>query len=94
MYVFYSGLRSSTLIKYIVWWWKYTFGKDTFLAVAETTLTAKAPSYATVLELDRKVRQMPFQAPFKPYVNLDEPDYHSSSSSVRGFYSSQHRTVS
>ncbi|KAF9450696.1 hypothetical protein P691DRAFT_664764 [Macrolepiota fuliginosa MF-IS2] len=77
------------------WKMKHVFAKDIFYAVAAATLTAKAPSYKTVLDLDRKVREMSFPAYFKPYVTREEgeEEFYSSSLSLRGFYASQHRTV-
>ncbi|KAG5654179.1 hypothetical protein H0H81_006561 [Sphagnurus paluster] len=77
------------------WQMKYTFGRDMFLAVSEATLVAKAPDYATVLELDRKVREVSFPTSFKPYVSREDGEdvYFSSSLSLQGFYASQHRTV-
>jgi hypothetical protein len=67
-----------------------------FHAVVEATLTATSPSYKTVLDLDKKVREVSFPTAFKPYVQREdgEEEYLSSSSSLRGFYASQHRTVS
>ncbi len=84
------------LVPVTVWRMKHTFARDIFNAVAEATLTAKSTSYSTVLDLDRKVRELSFPAAFKPYVNKEdgEEEYHSSSLSLRGFYASQHRTVS
>lgn len=37
--------------------WKFEFAKDIFAVVVERTLTAEAPSYQSILELDRKLRQ-------------------------------------
>jgi hypothetical protein len=75
---------------------KYVFGRDMFFAVAEATLTATSPSYATVLDLDKKVREISYPTSFKPYVLREdgEEEYFSSSLSLQGFYASQHRTVS
>ncbi|TFK37395.1 fungal-specific transcription factor domain-containing protein [Crucibulum laeve] len=77
------------------WHMKHTFGRDIFNSVVEATLTAKSPSYNTVLDLDRKVREISFPANFKPYVLREEgeAEFFSSSLSLRGFYASQHRTV-
>ncbi|KAF9460589.1 hypothetical protein BDZ94DRAFT_1299782 [Collybia nuda] len=77
------------------WRMKYTFGRDMFFAVAEATLTATPPNYATLLNLDRKVREITFPTSFKPYVLREdgEREYFSSSLSLQGFYASQHRTV-
>lgn len=75
---------------------KHLFARDMFMGVAEATLTAKSPSYNTVLNLDRKVRELSFPASFKPYAIREdgEKEYYSSSLSLRDFYASQHRTVS
>ncbi|KAG5731014.1 hypothetical protein E4T56_gene15563 [Termitomyces sp. T112] len=77
------------------WRMKYTFGRDLFLAVSDATLVAKSPSYSTILEIDRKVREVTFPTSFKPYVTREDGDdiYYSSSHSLQGFYASQHRTV-
>ncbi|KAF4592617.1 hypothetical protein EYR38_008316 [Pleurotus pulmonarius] len=90
-----ATLSDAQEVQYGFWRMKHTFARDIFNAVAEATLTAKSPSYSTVLDLDRKVRELSFPAAFKPYVNKEdgEEEYHSSSLSLRGFYASQHRTV-
>ncbi|KAF8894235.1 fungal-specific transcription factor domain-containing protein [Gymnopilus junonius] len=78
------------------WRMKHTFAKDIYNSVAEATLTAHAPSYNTILDLDRKVREISFPASFNPYVKRGEVGdevFHSSSLSLRDFYASQHRTV-
>jgi len=79
-----------------VWRMKYTFARDMFFAVVEATLTATPPSYKTILDLDTRVREISFPTAFKPYVQREdgEEEYFSSSASLRGFYASQHRTVS
>ncbi|KAF7313707.1 Zn(2)-C6 fungal-type domain-containing protein [Mycena chlorophos] len=46
--------------------WKYTFTRDVFSLITERTLTAEAPSYETVLELDRLVRAKTLP----PYLNV------------------------
>lgn len=81
---------------HIVWRMKHVFAKSIFYPLAETTLVAKAPSYQTILDLDRKVRSTPFWAHFRPYVTREEgeEEFYSSSLSLRGFYASQHRAVS
>ncbi|EKM81461.1 hypothetical protein AGABI1DRAFT_54232 [Agaricus bisporus var. burnettii JB137-S8] len=77
------------------WRMKHVFAKSIFYPLAETTLVAKAPSYQTILDLDRKVRSTPFWAHFRPYVTREEgeEEFYSSSLSLRGFYASQHRAV-
>lgn len=46
--------------------WKYTFARDVFSIITERTLTAEAPTYETVLELDRLVRAKTLPA----YLNV------------------------
>lgn len=79
-----------------VWRMKHKFAKNIYNSVADATLTAKPPSYHTVLDLDRKVREISFPASFNPYVTRDVglEIFNSSSLSLRDFYASQHRTVS
>lgn len=80
----------------LVWRMKHHFGKDIYTSIADSTLTAHTPSYNTILDLDRKVRENSFPARFNPYVTKDVglEIFHSSSLSLRDFYASQHRTVS
>lgn len=93
---FAPSLRQRKFYIPTVWRMKHIFAKDIFNAVAEATLIAKAPSYKTILDLDHKVREISFPAYFKPYITLEEgeSEFYSSSLSLRGFYSSQNRTVS
>ncbi|KAF5393704.1 hypothetical protein D9757_000116 [Collybiopsis confluens] len=46
--------------------WKYEFCRDILSQVLELTLTAEPPSYQTVLDLDRKVREKTLP----PYLNV------------------------
>lgn len=70
--------------------------------VAHIVLSAQPPTYAAILELDRKVRQLPFPEAFRPKSSDPadmakerlEPGYHSGRSAVMEFYASQFRTVS
>jgi len=72
------------------------FAKNIYNSVADATLIAKSPSYNTILDLDRKVREISFPASFNPYVTREAglEIFHSSSLSLRDFYASQNRTVS
>ncbi|KAJ7619360.1 fungal-specific transcription factor domain-containing protein [Roridomyces roridus] len=76
------------------WRSKYQFARDIWMAMAEATLAAKTPGYATVLELDRRVRELSV-SDAKPYTTRadGEEAYFSSSESLRGCYASQYRTV-
>ncbi|KAF7318817.1 hypothetical protein HMN09_00217000 [Mycena chlorophos] len=77
------------------WRHKYVFSRDIWLGVAEHMLATTTPDYEAVLELDRRVRQLSVPDSFKPYPSRadGEAEYHSPSASLRGFYSSQYRTV-
>ncbi|KAJ3719091.1 fungal-specific transcription factor domain-containing protein, partial [Lentinula guzmanii] len=78
------------------WRMKYTFAKESFAPVISTTLSAKSPTYSTIVDLDRKIRELSLPPGFKPYVSLyeDGPEiYHNSHLALRDFYASQHRTV-
>jgi hypothetical protein len=43
----------------IVGVWQFKFASECVAEVAARTLTAEAPSYATIMELDKKVREFP-----------------------------------
>jgi hypothetical protein len=79
-----------------VWKLKYDYAKLIFYHVVESTLAAQPPSYTTILDLDRKVREMSFPTSLKPYLSREDGDemYYNTSLSVRDFYASQYRTVS
>jgi hypothetical protein len=79
-----------------VWRLKHDYARDIFYCVAEATLRAEAPSYKTILDLDKKVREMSFPTSLKPYLSPTDGEelYYSSSLSIRDFYASQNRTVS
>ncbi|KAL1746401.1 hypothetical protein HDZ31DRAFT_34198 [Schizophyllum fasciatum] len=78
------------------WRMKHTYARDVFMPVIGVTLSARPQPYATVLELDKRVRGIEFPTSFRPYVTLEEAgpvEFHSSALSLMGFYASQHRTV-
>ncbi|KAF5316353.1 hypothetical protein D9619_006856 [Psilocybe cf. subviscida] len=75
------------------WHMKHLFARDIYYSVAESTLVARSPSYSTILDLDRKVREVSFPPKFNPYASKDDigaEAFHSSSLSLRDFYASQH----
>lgn len=49
-------LASSTNLRFLVESWGFRFAAECVAEVASRTLTAEAPSYATIMELDKKVR--------------------------------------
>jgi len=46
-------------MKDVVCIWQYRFASECVTEVIARTLTAEAPSYATIMELDRKIREFP-----------------------------------
>jgi len=55
-----DGYPQKTDLKFnIVENWQFRFAAECVAEVTSRTLTAEAPSYATILELDRKVREFP-----------------------------------
>ncbi|KAJ7216791.1 hypothetical protein B0H12DRAFT_1153995 [Mycena haematopus] len=79
----------------IVWRSKYYFSRDIWMALAEVTLAARPPGYTTVLELDRRVRELSMPDSYKPYPTRadGEEEYHSSAASLRGAYAGSYRAV-
>lgn len=52
--------------------WKYEFAKDVFASVIELTLTAEAPSYQTILDLDKRVREKTFFPHLNAFINPED----------------------
>ncbi|KAJ6520347.1 fungal-specific transcription factor domain-containing protein [Mycena sanguinolenta] len=77
------------------WHSKYHFSRDIWMALAEATLAARPPGYATVLELDRRVRELSMPDSYKPYPTRadGEEQYYSSAASLRAAYAGQYRAV-
>ncbi|KAF8076284.1 fungal-specific transcription factor domain-containing protein [Lyophyllum atratum] len=72
--------------------WKYEFTKEVFSTVTELTLTAEAPNYETVLELDRKVREKALPPHLNVFMN-SEDEHCTPSEYMRGCLLGQYRTV-
>jgi len=73
------------------------FARDIYYPLASSTLVAKSPTYETILELDRKVREVNFPSTYDPYPKkevIGEEMYVDSEMTMRDFYVSQHRSVS
>ncbi|KAF8204406.1 fungal-specific transcription factor domain-containing protein [Mycena galopus ATCC 62051] len=77
------------------WRSKYHFARDIWMALAEATLAARPPGYTTVLELDRRVRELSMPDSYRPYPTRadGEEEYYSSAESLRGAYAGQYRAV-
>jgi hypothetical protein len=65
-----------------------------FSQVTELTLSADLPSYDTILELDRKVREQVLPPPLNLYRSSVQDDYTTPSAYVRGRILFQFRTTS
>ncbi|CCM02639.1 uncharacterized protein FIBRA_04743 [Fibroporia radiculosa] len=72
---------------------KLTFFKDIYFPIAEAMLSAKAPSYATVLDLDRRIRQMTLP-PVKLYLRPDDDDYNNPALCMKSYMLSHFRSLS
>lgn len=77
-----------------VWQWKHTFTRDVFSQVIELTLSADLPSYDTILELDKKVREQVLPPSLNLYRSSVQDDYTTPSAYVRGRILFQFRTTS
>ncbi|CAK5274110.1 unnamed protein product [Mycena citricolor] len=58
----YEGVNTSDEIFEV---WQFRFAADCVAEVTARTLTAEAPTYATIMELDRKVREFPLPSNLK-----------------------------
>ncbi|KAG2146729.1 fungal-specific transcription factor domain-containing protein [Suillus clintonianus] len=75
------------------WRWKHTFTRDVFSQVTELTLSAELPSYDTILELDRKVREQVLPPSLNLYRSSVKDDYTTPSAYIRGRILFQFRTT-
>lgn len=64
--------QGNTLVGY--YRWKYEFTKEIFASVIELTLTAEAPQYQTILELDRKVREKTFFPHLNAFISPEDEE--------------------
>jgi len=81
-----------TKVPHVVWHWKYLFAKDVLAAVLELSLAANPPTYDTILELDRKVREKVLPPSLNVFVTKDD-DCVTPSVYMRGCLLSQFRSV-
>ncbi|KAG2047430.1 hypothetical protein BDR06DRAFT_963916 [Suillus hirtellus] len=75
------------------WRWKHIFTRDVFSQVTELTLSAELPSYSTILELDRKVREKVLPPPLNLYLSSVQDNYTTPSAYIRGRILFQFRTT-
>ena len=64
----------NTELYYTDYRWKYEFTKEIFASVIELTLTAEAPQYQTILELDRKVREKTFFPHLNAFISSEDEE--------------------
>ncbi|KAH7887837.1 fungal-specific transcription factor domain-containing protein [Phlebopus sp. FC_14] len=72
--------------------WKHSFTRDVFIPVTELTLTAAPPSYSTILELDRKLREKVLPPSLNLYRSSSTDEYTTPTAYVRGRLLFQFRT--
>lgn len=77
---------------FIDWWWKMNYGKNVFIKVIDTLLSAKPPNYETVLEMDRLIRQAELPK-IKLYLKPEEDDYTDPGACMRSYLMSQIRSI-
>ncbi|CAL1714474.1 unnamed protein product [Somion occarium] len=75
------------------WFWKMNYAKTVFIKVIDTLLSAKAPNYESVLEMDRKIRQAELPK-VKLYLKPGEDDYTDPGACMRSYLMSQIRSIS
>jgi hypothetical protein len=76
----------------VVWVWKNCFSKDILASVIEVTLKANAPSYDTILELDRKIHEVTLPPSLNVSASKDD-GYCPPSAYMRGCLLSQFRSI-
>ncbi|KZP21367.1 hypothetical protein FIBSPDRAFT_825911 [Athelia psychrophila] len=77
------------------WNWTYQFMRDVFGSVLKLTLAAVPPSYKSILELDRKVREMVLPSALNVFFQTDDPQtYVSAGMHMRSCLLSQFRSFS
>lgn len=57
------------------WRWKVEFARDVLCTVTEAVLTAEPPSYETILDLDRKVREKTLPEHLDVFLSLQDAHY-------------------
>ena len=75
------------------WKWKFLFSQQVYTHVIDALLGAKAPTYETVLDLDRRIRQTTLPA-VRLYLRPDEDDYTNPALCMKGYLMSQYRSIS
>ncbi|KAK0230819.1 hypothetical protein IW262DRAFT_1261635 [Armillaria fumosa] len=87
-----ASLGENGKVKVGYYQWKYEFCKEIFSDILELTLTAEAPNYQTILELDRKVREKVLPPHLNVFMNPEDENC-SPSAFMHGCLLGQYRTV-
>ncbi|KAI0718035.1 fungal-specific transcription factor domain-containing protein [Cerioporus squamosus] len=74
------------------WAFKHSFGRDIYCTVIDGMLSAKPPSYAEVLEFDRKIRQTTLPN-VRLYLRPEEANYSNPSVVLKSFFLSHFRSI-
>ncbi|KAL0949720.1 hypothetical protein HGRIS_009759 [Hohenbuehelia grisea] len=72
--------------------WKYEFTKEIFTMISEITLAAEPPSYQTILDLDRKVREKTVPSHLNTFISGSDDEL-TPSAFMRGCLLSQFRAI-
>ncbi|KAL1940728.1 hypothetical protein VTO73DRAFT_7769 [Trametes versicolor] len=75
-----------------MWAFKHSFTRDIYAGVIDGMLSAKPPSYAQVLEYDRKIRQTSLPN-VRLYLRPDEANYSNPAVVCKSFFLSHFRSI-
>lgn len=77
---------------FVDWKWRFLFSQQVYAQVADALVNAQAPTYETVLDLDRRIRQTTLPA-VRLYLTPDEDDYNNPGLCMKGYLMSQYRSI-
>jgi hypothetical protein len=89
----YLLIHPKSLMQSLDYRWKYEFVKEILSVVLEQSLTAEAPQYRTILELDRKLREKRLPPHLNVFMSPEEERF-TPSVYMRGCILGQYRAVS
>ena len=75
------------------WSFKHSYTRDVYAMVIDGMLAAKPPSYAQVLEFDRRIRQTTLPN-VRLYLRPEEANYSNPSIVLKSFFLSHFRSIS
>ncbi|KAI0924355.1 hypothetical protein AcV7_003079 [Taiwanofungus camphoratus] len=74
------------------WHFKMIYSREVYSHVVDVILSAKSPSYATILDLDRKIRQAILPC-VRLYLRPDEDDYNNPELCMKSYLMSHYRCI-